>query len=194
MSGPIDNDGDNHGDNHGDNNRDDDDLSLFRSEMEGVKPLKKANRVGHRPEPRPVRVGRHAEADDLSLEDVFSDAIRADEECPEILEFSRSGMQNKVLSQLRAGKLPIEDVVDLHGLSVKEARAYLIDFLQHCEQSDIRNVLIIHGKGFRSKQKPVIKPMVNRWLRETDRVLAFHSAQRKDGGTGAVYVLLKKGG
>jgi len=186
MNGHIDDDGDNDGD--------EDDLSLFRSEMAGVKPLKQANRVRHRPETRPVRVGRHDETDDRSLEDVFSDAIRADEDCPDILEFSRSGIQNKVLSQLRAGKLPVEDVVDLHGLSVKEARAYLIDFLHYCEQSDIRNVLIIHGKGFRSREKPVIKPMVNRWLRATDRVLAFHSAQPKDGGTGAVYVLLKKGG
>ena len=162
--------------------------------MEGVKPLKSGNRVTREPPRKAIKVSRHADVEGVSLEDVFSDSALADEECPEVLDFSRSGIQHKVLNQLRAGKLPVEDVVDLHGLSVNEARAYLIDFLQHCEREDIRNVLIIHGKGFRSKEKPVIKPMVNRWLRATDRVLAFHSAQPRDGGTGAVYVLLKKGG
>jgi len=83
-------------------------------------------------------------------------------------------------------------VLDLHGLTVIEARNELLEFLGECEVLGIRHAIIIHGKGFRSKDKPVIKPMVNRWLRSTDNVLAFHSAQPKDGGSGAVYVLLKK--
>lgn len=169
-----------------------DELDLFKAEMAGVKPLKSDNRVKHQPERTSIKVGLHAESDADFVEDIFSDAY-PDDECPNILSFCRSGVQNKLFSQLRTGKLPVEDVVDLHGLTVKEARAYLIDFLQHCEQRDIRSVIIIHGKGFRSQAKPVIKPMVNRWLRETGRVLAFHSAQPRDGGTGAVYVLLKKG-
>jgi DNA-nicking Smr family endonuclease len=97
-----------------------------------------------------------------------------------------------VLKKLRQGKNPVEQTLDLHGLTVSRARAELIAFLGECEATGVRHAIIVHGKGFRSKDKAVIKPMVNRWLRATDNVLAFHSALPKDGGSGAVYVLLRK--
>jgi DNA-nicking Smr family endonuclease len=114
------------------------------------------------------------------------------EECPDILSFSRSGLQHKVMKKLRQGKNPIEHALDLHGLTVDQARIELLEFLGECEAADIRYAIIVHGKGFRSKDKPVIKPMLNRWLRAADSVLGFHSAQPKDGGNGALYILLKK--
>jgi DNA-nicking Smr family endonuclease len=53
-------------------------------------------------------------------------------------------------------------------------------------------VRIIHGKGLRSRHKgPVIKTKVNTWLRQRDDILAFCSARPVDGGTGAIYVLLR---
>ncbi len=167
------------------------DESLFMSEMAGVTPLKSNNKVKVRKKPaNPPRNHEDAEAD-LNLTDVFSDA-EITEECPDTLSFSRSGLQHNVLKKLRQGKQPIEHDLDLHGLTVIEARKALVEFLEECETAGIRYAIIVHGKGYRSKDKPIIKPMVNRWLRATDRVLAFHSAQPKDGGTGAVYVLLKK--
>jgi len=114
------------------------------------------------------------------------------EDCPDILSFSRSGLQHNVLKKLRQGKHPVEHVLDLHGLTVAEASRELLEFLGECEAVGIRHAIIIHGKGFRSREKPVIKPMVNRWLRATEKVLAFHTALPKDGGSGAVYVLLKR--
>ncbi len=126
---------------------------------------------------------------------MFSDHF-ADEEilddCPEILSFSRSGLQHNVLKKLRQGKNPIEYTLDLHGLTVNQARKELVDFLNECANTDVRHVIIIHGKGYGSRGKPVIKPMINRWLPQANNVLAFHTAQPKDGGAGAVYVLLKK--
>ena len=164
---------------------------LFMAEMTGVTPLKSDNKIKVRKKPAITpRQQTDAEAD-FDLVDAFSDA-EITEECPETLSFSRSGLQHNVLKKLRQGKHPIEHDLDLHGLTVIEARKALVEFLEECEIADIRYTIIVHGKGFRSKDKPIIKPMVNRWLRATDRVLAFHSAQPKDGGTGAVYVLLKK--
>jgi DNA-nicking Smr family endonuclease len=50
---------------------------------------------------------------------------------------------------------------------------------------------VIHGKGRGSGQRgPVLKHVVNHWLRRMDGVLAFASARPVDGGTGAAYVLL----
>jgi DNA-nicking Smr family endonuclease len=168
-----------------------DDESLFLAEMDGVTPLKSDNKVKIKKKPgKPLR---QAEVEEYSfaIDDVFSDAKMV-EECPDILSFSRSGLQHKVLKKLRQGNHPIEHTLDLHGLTVAEASKELLAFLGECEAAGVRHAIIIHGKGFRSKDKPVIKPMVNRWLRSVDNVLAFHSAQPKDGGNGAVYVLLKK--
>lgn len=166
------------------------DDAIFLAEMTGVTRLKPDNRIKFKKKPNKVPRRESDESHHFVIDDCFSTAEMV-EECPEVLSFSRSGLQHKVLKKLRTGKQDIELVLDLHGLTVIEARNELLEFLGECEVSGIRNVIIIHGKGFRSKGKAVIKPMLNRWLRSTDIVLAFHSAQPKDGGAGAVYVLLK---
>ena len=168
-----------------------DEESLFLSEMSGVTPLKSDNKIKIRKK-TDTAPRRYTEDDyRFAIDDVFSDAEMVDD-CPDILSFSRSGLQHKVLKKLRQGKFPVEHMLDLHGLTVREASGELLEFLGECEAAGVRHAIIIHGKGFRSRDKPVIKPMVNRWLRDVNNVLAFHSAQPKDGGNGAVYVLLKK--
>ena len=168
-----------------------DDESLFLAEMAGVRPLSPDNKIKIRKKPGIPPRQATEEDDRFAINDVFSSAEML-EECPDILSFSRSGLQHKVLKKLRQGKHPIEHALDLHGLTVKQARNELLEFLGECEAAGVSHAIIVHGKGFRSIDKPVIKPMVNRWLRAVDNVLAFHSAQAKDGGNGAVYVLLKK--
>ena len=168
-----------------------DDESLFMAEMTGVTPLKSDNKIKIRKKPK-IPPRQAAEEDyHFTIDDVFSSAEMV-EDCPDILSFSRSGLQYKVLKKLRQGKNPIEHALDLHGLTVKQARNELLEFLGECEAAGVSHAIIVHGKGFRSKDKPIIKPMVNRWLRSVDNVLAFHSALPKDGGNGAVYVSLKK--
>ncbi len=168
-----------------------DEGSLFLSEMGGVTPLKPDNKIKHKKKPNKAAQQHAEEAYNFAIDDVFSDAGMV-EDCPDILSFARSGLQHKVLKKLRQGKHPIEHMLDLHGLTVNQASGELLEFLGECESAGVRHAIIIHGKGFRSKDKPIIKPMVNRWLRSVDNVLAFHSALPKDGGSGAVYVLLKK--
>ena len=168
-----------------------DDESLFLAEMAGVKPLMSDNKIKIRKNPKKPPRQTSEEEYRFAINDVFSSA-EIIEDCPDILSFSRSGLQHKVLKKLRQGKQPVEHALDLHGLTVEQARKELLAFLGECEAAGVSHAIIVHGKGFRSKDKPVIKPMVNRWLRAVDTVLAFHSAQPKDGGNGAVYVLLKK--
>ncbi len=177
----------------GDSTKDDaDDTDLFKEAMGGVDPIKPDNKVKHKSERKKVRL-KHQPQDNYSLKDVFSDAPV--EDCPDQLSFSRSGVQPSTLKKLRQGKLAIDNEIDLHGMTVNEARVYLLDFLGECKVDGSRVLLIVHGKGYSSPgAKPVIKPMVNRWLREVSSVLAFCSAKPPDGGTGAVYVLLKKVG
>lgn len=101
------------------------------------------------------------------------------------------GVQHKLVRRLKRGQIKIEDELDLHGMRVREAGEALESFLSECSDRGLRCVRVIHGKGLRTGGS-VLKENVDRWLRLRGDVVAFCSAQPIDGGTGAVYVLLKK--
>jgi DNA-nicking Smr family endonuclease len=108
------------------------------------------------------------------------------------LSFQRGGVRIQVMRRLRRGLYPIDDELDLHGLTQSAARNQLADFLARSRDGGLRCVRIIHGKGYRSGARgPVLKTAVNLWLRRHMDVMAFVSARAIDGGTGAMYVLLR---
>jgi DNA-nicking Smr family endonuclease len=110
----------------------------------------------------------------------------------EVLSFQRAGVRTQVMRRLRRGQIPIDNELDLHGLQQLAARAQLADFLAHSRNAGWRCVRVIHGKGYRSGTRgPVLKAAVDLWLRRHHDVLAFTSARVIDGGTGALYVLLR---
>ena len=85
----------------------------------------------------------------------------------------------------------MEAEIDLHGLGRHAAHEALREFLADAFARGQRCVRVIHGKGRGSGPRgPVLKHVVNHWLRRMDAVAAFASARPVDGGTGAVYVLL----
>jgi len=112
-----------------------------------------------------------------------------------VLEFKRPGIQNGVFRKLRQGRYEAEARLDLHRMSVAKARRELFQFVEDCHQLGLRSVLLIHGKGESPSERgkcSILKGCTNHWLRELEIVQAFHSAQARHGGTGAVYILLRK--
>ena len=110
------------------------------------------------------------------------------------LSYQANGVQNRLMRQLKQGKLAIEESLDLHGQTIEQAHESTMQFIQQCRRFGASCVLIIHGQGYRSSGGvPVLKQNVDYWLRQQPAVLAFHSALPVDGGRGAVYVLLRKG-
>jgi len=110
----------------------------------------------------------------------------------DILRYCSHSIQKTAFRKFRKGHFPIADELDLHGLSRIEARELLVDFLKYTLIPSRHCVRIIHGKGHRSTgNQAVLKTYVNHWLKQHKRVLAFHSCKPADGGTGAVYVLLR---
>jgi DNA-nicking Smr family endonuclease len=108
------------------------------------------------------------------------------------LSFRRPGVRDQTLRQLRRGRFPVEDELDLHGLNQAAARDQLAEFIASSRHAGLRCVRVVHGKGYRSGARgPVLKIAVNTWLKRHADVLAFTSARAIDGGTGAVYVLLR---
>jgi DNA-nicking Smr family endonuclease len=82
-------------------------------------------------------------------------------------------------------------VLDLHGKTSAEAREFLGEFLLQCQHENVRHVLIIHGKG-KDSAIPVLKNKLNNWLRQTEQVIAFCTATPRHGGSGALYLLLRR--
>ena len=130
-------------------------------------------------------------------------AIHNDEFIPESfrvsavdqIQFKRTGLQDKIYRKLTRGQIPIVACLDLHGMTAYKAKIALQKFLTRMHlvigQSCVR---IIHGKGYGSKHgQPVIKQNVQIWLQENRYVLAYCSCRPSDGGTGAIYLLLKGG-
>ncbi|MDH5435925.1 MAG: Smr/MutS family protein [Gammaproteobacteria bacterium] len=170
----------------------DEDAKLFRDAMEHTRPLEQDKVSFRKKPPGPMR-RQHLHDEHHVMDDMLSDEFYiSDVETGEEIMFVRSGLQHNVLRRLKRGHYPAEKELDLHGQTTNTARIALTEFLHHCLERKLRCVRIVHGKGFRSKsQKPVLKNKVNNWLRQRDEVLAFCSARPVDGGTGAVYVLLK---
>ena len=107
--------------------------------------------------------------------------------------YQGNGIQKRVLRQLKQGKIPLEDRLDLHGQTIEQAHTSTMQFIHQCQQQGKYCVLIIHGQGYRSAGGvPVLKQNVSHWLQQHNSVLAFHSALPADGGKGALYVLLRK--
>jgi DNA-nicking Smr family endonuclease len=170
------------------------DVRLFREALHDVAPLPDAGRVLHaRPRVKPIPLQR-IQDNRAALADSLSDYIPAEMalETGEELVFLRNGMAQQTLRKLRRGHWVIQDELDLHGLTVVEARELLVVFLDRCLRHGTRCVRIIHGKGLRSKNRePVLKVKVAAWLMQRDEVLAFCQARAADGGGGATLVLLK---
>jgi DNA-nicking Smr family endonuclease len=168
--------------------------ALFREAMADVQPLVNDKILPKRkkPPPKPLQLERDQRQ---VLQDMMSsDLYSADLETGEELLFVRDGMHPNTLRKLRRGKIRIEAELDLHRMTSEQARKEVATFLAHCKARGKRCVRIIHGKGLSSlEKKPVLKGKVDIWLRRHNDVLAYCSARPVDGGTGAVYVLIKKG-
>ncbi|WP_457674836.1 Smr/MutS family protein [Thiolapillus sp.] len=164
----------------------DDEFRIFREAMQDVRPLAqdKASPWKQRRRPVPLASGREEQPGEE-----FADTR---EETPDFLEFRRPGIQHRLWSDLQRGVLEPEATLDLHGMRVHDARQALGRFLNQSLGARRRCVRIIHGKGRGSSQQPVLKQRINQWLPQKAEVLAFCSAPRWDGGTGAVYVLLSR--
>lgn len=170
----------------------DEDKALFRDHMRGVNPLNKNNTKipteKPKPSPRPRKNPDPLPTQTYFLSDYITDTILAET----ILSYAHPSIPHRRMQELKKGQIPWQGRIDLHGLTTEAAREALCTFIQNQSQQDKRCLLIIHGKGMHQGTPPVIKNLVNRWLPQLEEVLAFHSAQPKDGGAGAVYVLLKK--
>lgn len=174
-----------------------DDRELFLAEIADVTPL---------PAEAEVNVNTAPELDTVALEarrlaaitDRQHDSNFLSTTEPPLVDpyaeigYRHDGVQLGVYQALRGGKYESRYVLDLHRRTVEQSRKDVFEFIHDAVKREQRCVLILHGRGIRAPIPALLKSYVNVWLQQMPEVLAFHSAQKRDGGTGAVYVLLKK--
>jgi DNA-nicking Smr family endonuclease len=168
------------------------DAALFREHVGDIRRIDD-DKVRHERKPPPPRA-RFRRADDAEvLTESLGDTLDpAEFGSGDELFFAQPGIDRRVLKRLRRGQIAVDAECDLHGLSVPAARAVVSEFMAECGAFDVRCARIIHGKGLRSGHRgPVLKRQLARWLARRADVIAFSSARPADGGTGAVYVLLR---
>lgn len=168
-------------------------FAAFHGDVDGIKPVHNDKAELFKRKPKPVP--RQSKLDDkLVMDELLHGEIDAEDLLgSEHISYARPGVQNTVLRKLRKGSFAIQAELDLHGYTVEEARLETAAFLLSCAADSLRCVRIIHGKsGHVPGQPPRLKNMLARWLPARNQVLAICSARPEDGGTGAVYVLLRK--
>lgn len=175
------------------NDDDQDDMDAFRKAVEGVKPLVHNRADLNHPKPKAEAKQRILDEQRVLQESLESHIEEFDLEKGDELIYLRPGIQKSILRKLKKGQFTIQDEIDLHGSTKATAKHAIDQFILESRKSKAHCIKIIHGKGYGSpKGKPVLKNHLNKWLQQRDDVIAFCSAPLSDGGTGAVYVLLKK--
>ncbi len=169
------------------------DKALFRQATADVKPIKPNMKRERQQTPSKISIPKYLPTDNVLKEDRYlSDYINPPVSDHTILSYQHHPLPAKRMKQLKNGDIPYQARLDLHGFQGDEAKSRLLNFLLKAKEQGKRCVLIIHGKGNYGSDPPRIKNLVNVWLPQLPEVLAFYSAKPKHGGTGAVYVLLKR--
>jgi DNA-nicking Smr family endonuclease len=170
-----------------------DEAALFRTAVGAVKPLPKQNRITPRTAPRKPLL--RPTAPPPAIPDTLSDFAAPDfanRDAPD--EYLSNGLSRMALRKMRRGNWPVQDSLDLHGNIIDAARKLLQEFLHEATQRELRCVLVIHGKGLNSQGgEAVLRKLTRHWLTQHPRVLGYCDAPPKEGGRGAVLVLLKTG-
>jgi DNA-nicking Smr family endonuclease len=185
-----------------------DDLHAWLEEIEGVKPLDTAKRTrpttqvddlygddlpppkAATPQPPPLQP-KAAPFADAKPNPTFA-TERQDTNC---LSGALSSLDGRTRKRLAQGELAPSRKIDLHGYYVDDAWQALMGFLHDCYQQGHRCVLVVHGKGKGygpDGEMGAIKAQVSGWLGACPVVMAFHTAIPRHGGSGAVYVLLRR--
>lgn len=175
-----------------------DDAVLLRQAFEGVRRL-----TDMRPARLPVEppVNHSVVSEDAEVLARLSDLVSGQgtfdiTETEHYVEGMRAGLDPRLLVRLRRGEFAMQAHIDLHGMVQSAAKEALGGFIKESVSKGLRAALVVHGKGLGSPGgHPVLKHATAQWLSHgwlCGYVLAFTTARPADGGTGAVYVLLKR--
>jgi DNA-nicking Smr family endonuclease len=172
----------------------DEDKDLWESFTEDIKPIDKNSIGDEQKNSLPVRKKRQTYNK--------STTVPSSQNNHELSHGNVDDIDRKNARRFKQGKMNIDARIDLHGMTQTQAHQALHDFILHNYHEQNRNLLIVTGKGNSNPRKHwndpksgILKEMVPKWLNESDIrpiILSFSYATQRDGGQGALYVLLKR--
>lgn len=172
-----------------------DDAQLFEEAMSGVREIEEFHNIPYRRPGRKATVRKSSDEDALGhLRGIVDGTVKIPlTYTQEYMEWVNPRYRTGLSEMLHTGMFSVQDYLDLHGYSLKEARGLVGSFIRESERKGLKCVKIIHGRGLRSVRGPVLKSALVRWLRSElkNSVIAYTTAMACDGGLGATYVLLK---
>lgn len=149
-------------------------IDYFREAMKTVRPLNTKTIIAEKPK-------KCLEKSQFMMEHVEElGVILPEVSATDVITYVKNGVDKRILRILKSHKITIEAELDLHGLTVPEAKKALNQFLDRCLKRQTRVVLIIHGKG--AETGSILKNCVNRWLRTCPFIMAFASSLSSRGG------------
>lgn len=166
------------------------DIEAWLEEIEQVRPV---NRPDEKPsEPLVIKEIQPS----LNLKGVYNQNSFS-----ELAVGNMDNLDKNTAEKFRKGQFKIESRLDLHGRTEKEAFSAVGDFIRNSYVQGKRCVLIITGKGIKKEDdawyeaKGIIREALPKWLNHADIrpfILGMSPALPADGGSGAMYVLLKR--
>lgn len=171
-----------------------DEKDAFQRAISGAKPLQAQQRVpDYKPKPKPRAKFARQDEEAALAESLEDDIDTIEHQSGNTLRFQRQHVGRRTMRKLSRGGYSVQAEIDLHGMTLAEAKPRLRDFIEWSADQKQLCVRVVHGKGLGSGERgPVLKSAVNSWLRKWPNVLAFVSTRQVDGGTGAIYVLLQQ--
>ena len=184
---------------------DPDDLALWKKVAGETQPIRRRNErtapakpaAKREPEPappKPAAAPRKAAAPQAATKPKPAQPSARRPEPKPLERGEIAGVDKRQAGRLKRGRLPIEARIDLHGLTLENAHRRLVSFLNRAQEEEKRAVLVVTGKGLR-EGSGVIRAQMPHWLNEPrlrPLILAYEYAQPRDGGMGALYILLRR--
>jgi DNA-nicking Smr family endonuclease len=170
------------------------DDEIFREAMADVKEIKEFRKITPK---KPPKFRQPPTGKDNSLE-ILREIIQGERkinlsDTGEYIEWINPKIRKDISEKLHHGHFSVQDYIDLHGMTLSEAEEAFSSFFRGALNKKLFCVKVIHGRGLRSPNGPVLKQAFIRWLKGSYRkhVLAYSTAKDCDGGLGATYILLK---
>jgi DNA-nicking Smr family endonuclease len=187
VDGPVDGPGEGSGEGPADER-------IFDEAMKDIRKMEAGRqRVGQAPQ---QKITIEEDNEEKKLAETLSDTYRFNvTNLPEYMEGCVEDTHPVTMEKLRSGEYSVQKVLDLHGLRVDEAYGLFQEFIKDSIHANIRCVRVIHGRGLKSKNGPVLKEKFKEWIvRAMHRkwVVAFASANMRDGGPGATNIILRQ--
>jgi DNA-nicking Smr family endonuclease len=172
-----------------------DEITLFRDAMKDVNTIKREKARVARKADKTQAFSRDSTDVRKQLREAIEDhrAFRVTD-LPEYMEGHAEDVNPLVMEKLRNGEFSVQKTLDLHGYSVADGYVVFQEFIREAVHSGLHCVKVIHGRGLKSRQKPVLKEKLKEWIvRAMHRkwIVAFSSSRMCEGGPGATCILLR---